>query len=277
MAKRCGIRAIALLAVSIIACQSPQANQPSSASSSSIVTQPSHHPEQAQPGLQHQGPTPSPSSNATITLLSGGYPRHPVTLVDEVEPGSSFFQFRERLRQAVHHRDADYIRSIATSSIKLSLGPEPDTLDDLDINNPNAPFWQDMENAIATGCTRYNQSSLEPEGWVCPHVFGASESIDIRNLNLPPDLFVNQLFIVGENVNVRAEARIDSPVIGTLSNEIVLLNRDINSVEDWTRIIMPTGQQGYVDDRYAYEPLGYRASFFRKNGMWQMNVFIAGD
>ena len=34
---------------------------------------------------------------------------------------------------------------------------------------------------------------------------------------------------------------------------------------------------GYVASRFVRSPIGYRAYFSRKDGRWQMLMFIAGD
>ena len=49
------------------------------------------------------------------------------------------------------------------------------------------------------------------------------------------------------------------------------------TLSGWTPIIMPNGQRGYVQNRYVYVTLGYRAVFDQVDGRWQMQVFIAGD
>lgn len=287
--------AIALLASSLVACNSSTVKQ-TEINHASRATQPSNNTEP----IQTRSPTPSPaapSRSPGITFFQGAYPPKPLTLVDAVEPGSDFFKFRERLRQAVRDRDADYIRSIASSPIKLGFGVGPTEIDALKIDHPDAPFWKQLEKAIATGCADsnqlYNNSSSKTESWVCPHVFAASATIDRQEF--PGEAFAWEVFIIGQDVPIRAEARSDAALIGTLSQERALLDGERiarfkqpsantttqepewYSTEGWTPILMPTGQRGYVENRYLYDVLGYRAFFSNQNGKWQLDAFVAGD
>jgi hypothetical protein len=305
--RRLGMGAIALsgmsitLGLSITACNISRGTTEVASDTPKTRSQPSPSSQRARanssPSTTRSQPSPSsqraransdskesaypPLGNAVAK--SASYPRQPVKLVEEVEPGSSFFQFREQLRQAVRDRNVQFIRSIVPSGNLPSFSAKPITLDGLDIENPNAPFWAHLEKAIATGCAIFESRGMDlPKKWVCPHVF---------NLGLD----VPDMVMVGENVNVRAKAGTDSPVIGKLSNEAVRLDSKTYeqlpervkppeyaepewfTLSGWTPIIMPNGQRGYVQNRYVYVTLGYRAVFDQVDGRWQMQVFIAGD
>lgn len=233
----------------------------------------------------------SPSSNSdalaetapqTTKPRAEPAPRQPLTLIDEATNSTDFSQFRERLRQAVRDRDAEFIRAIATPDIKLTFGL-PITLNDLDIDNPNADVWLHMEKAIATGCAsqHYGSPSEQPT-WICPHAFLAPD----QSPNM--DAF-SQVIIVGQDVNVRAQPNQNSPVVGTLSNEAVRYDTEatldlseqqrtaMSTLSGWYPVITPSGDRGFVSSRYAYSPIGYRAFFEKIDGDWKMSVFIAGD
>jgi hypothetical protein len=230
--------------------------------------------------ISPQAPITPDRSDAVETQENTIAARRPIVLEDQAKPGSSFYIFRQQLRQAVRDRDAAQIRAIAAPDIKLSFG-NPITLEDLDIDNPNSLFWQHLERVLAVGCTPYefpSDASNSAETWACPHVFQASLG----------DPF-SDVYIVGENVNVRARPQADSPVVGVLSNEVVQLDLEglnrlsesqrarLQTFDGWQPIIMPQGQQGYVSSRYAYFPAGYRAIFQQTATGWTMTVFIAGD
>lgn len=196
-----------------------------------------------------------------------------LSLVDQAQSSRDFFQFRQRLRQAVRDRNAGFIRSIVTPHTKLSFGGSL-TLDDLDIDNPKAPIWLGMEKAFSVGCAKASGSAGTPT-WVCPHVF------QVWPDNLDP---FNYVAILGKNVNIRSQASINSPAVAVLSNEVVKLaplqrkvQLDLNNLHDWSFVILPNGRRGYVLNRYVYSPVGYRG-FFEKIGKdWKMNFFVAGD
>lgn len=214
--------------------------------------------------------------------LAEATPRQPLQLVDDGATSAEFTQFRENLRQAVQNRDVEFIRAIAAPDIKLSFGL-PMTIDELDIDNPSALFWQNMEKAIATGCVS-EIFGVEPEKqtWICPHAFLAPDQVS----SMDP---FEHIVIVGNDINVRVEPTVDSPVVGSVSNEVVRYDSEgttelserqleaMSTVDGWHPIIMASGQRGFVSSRYAYSPIGYRAFFVKDNDAWQMTIFIAGD
>lgn len=230
-------------------------------------------------------PTPrasglAPASPSTPAATASPYARRPVVLTDQAKPGSSFYEFRQQLRQAVKARDVGFIRAIADPKIKLTFG-SPMTLDELEITNPQSLFWKRLERIINTGCTPYESASNapnQPERWACPHVFQASVGDPYTDV-----------YIVGEKVNVRAQPQANSPTIGVVSNEVVKSDSQalqrmtddqlalMQTVDGWHPIITPQGRQGFVSSRFAYVPVGYRAIFEQQGGRWKMTVFIAGD
>jgi hypothetical protein len=259
------IGAIALLtAILLPACQTPSDRSTTPSSSPTA-------PSQAQT---------IPSTSATSELpVAEPYPPRPAQPIDQVESGSDFFEFREQLRQAISDRNADYIRSIADPNIKLSFG-NPISLDDLDIDNPDAPFWQYLERSLAIGCINTTPGNPPDDtSWACPYVFQAPEITDA----------FEDVFIVGEGVEVHTEANASSPVVEVVSNEILKSDsqtlgtlseaqlRAIETFEGWRPVILPEGRRGFVSSRYAYSPIGYRAIFAKVDGAWKMQAFVSGD
>ena len=205
------------------------------------------------------------------------YPRRSIVLVDQVKPGSSFYEFRQRLRQAVTDRDAAFLRQIAAPDISLTFG-RPISIESLDIANPNAVVWRHLERIVNTGCAPTKAINSGAESWACPHV---AESA----LGNP----FSDVYIVGTEVNVRSQPDLNSEVVAVLSNEVVqhdpqggerLSPQDWKKVETWDGwrpVVTPEGIRGFVSSRYAYLPAGYRARFEQRQGQWTMVSFIAGD
>ncbi|NET31245.1 MAG: SH3 domain-containing protein [Cyanothece sp. SIO1E1] len=230
---------------------------------------------------------PEQSSEVKGNSTAEPFTRQPLLLKDQAKPAADFFQFRQQLRQAVKNREVEFIRAIAAPDIKLSFGGLTD-LDNLNISDPNALVWQHLERAIAIGCAQENYQSevntaRETEArWVCPQVFLASDLIETA------DPF-EQVFIVGEKVNVRAAPNNEGAVVDTLSHEVVKYDEQsiadlseqqlsmLETFDGWIPVVIPDGQRGYVSSRYAYSPIGYRAFFSQVDGEWQMTVFLAGD
>jgi hypothetical protein len=224
------------------------------------------------PALSAIAADPTPAV-AELTPASP-YARRPIELVDRVRPGSSFDQFRQRLRQAVVDRDAAFLRQIAAPDISLTFG-RPISIEQLDIANPNAVVWRHLERIINIGCAPTQAIS---EAWACPHVAESASG----------DPF-SDIYVVGTDVNVRSQPNTTSAVVAVLSNEIVqhdpqrgarLSRQDWEAIETWDGwrpIITPEGIRGFVSSRYAYLPVGYRARFEQRQGQWIMTSFIAGD
>ncbi|GAB1540989.1 hypothetical protein NUACC21_36580 [Scytonema sp. NUACC21] len=223
-------------------------------------------------------PTDNTVYQPKFTAQAMSYPRRPFKLRDRVPSSSSFYQFRERLKQAIRERDAKFIRAIADPKIKITFG-SPIPFSSLRFDNPNSLSWTRLERIISIGCTPYEAPpGVKINAYQCPHVSQASLG----------DPF-SDVYIVGENINVRAQPRNDSQVIGVLSDEVVKSNptgfsrltqqqqQEQQTFDGWQPIITPAGQQGYISSRYAYYPAGYRARFENKQGQWKMTVFITGD
>ncbi|HBB33987.1 MAG TPA: hypothetical protein DDZ80_09535 [Cyanobacteria bacterium UBA8803] len=233
---------------------------------------------------QQSSPATNPSAENTAdqptpsTVQATPYPRRPYKLRDQVPANSSFYQFRERLQQAIRDRDAKFVEAIADPKIQITFGlPKP--FSSLGFDNPNSLSWKRLERIINIGCTPSEApAGTKMDAYQCPHASQASLG----------DPF-SDVYIVGENINVRAQPRNDSPIVGVLSNEVVKSDpaglerlteqqrQEQQTVEGWQPIITPAGQRGYVSSRYAYYPAGYRARFENKQGEWKMTAFIAGD
>lgn len=253
---------------------SPEVNQDSTQASQS---QPASNPKELTP----PEPLPNQSSEqiTSANSLANSLPHRPIVLTDQAKPGSSFYAFRQRLRQAVRDRDADFLRQIADPQIKLSFGL-PITIEQLDIDNPKALVWQHLERIINIGCVPYEAPTDVPssEAWTCPHVAEASVG----------DPFTD-VYVVGTGVNVRSLPEANSAVVAVLSNEVVPFDsrgaerlsqqqvQGIETLDGWKPVTTPEGIRGFVSSRYAYIPAGYRARFEQKQGQWKMTIFIAGD
>ncbi|MBD1909383.1 MULTISPECIES: hypothetical protein [unclassified Leptolyngbya] len=217
------------------------------------------------------------SSKGTVAA----YPRRPFRLVDAARPGSTFYNFRESLRQTVQERRADDIRAIAAPDIYLSFGPDI-TLDDLDIDNPDSVFWKHLERVVNAPCSPRDAIDNSQE-WICS---SASEVESIGQSGYDP---YTDVFIVGESVNVRRAPGIHQAAVDVVSHEVVKTDPQgfeqlseaqqqlLETNEGWRPIITPKGNRGFVSSRYAFSPIGYRAIFKQEGHRWIMAVFVIGD
>jgi hypothetical protein len=220
------------------------------------------------------------------------FPHRSLRLRDEVEPGSEFDQFRQRLRQAVQARDAEFVAAlIPESGVSLGFGA-PRTRDELELENPDALLWSILEKAMALGCDRTSADYPAPEAtqvWVCHNI----NQLFYEQYPPPPsaqgvEYELSQVIVVGEDVNVRAQPTTSSPIVGILSNEVVTFDRQTweimpaeqrspDSIDGWTPVVLLNERSGYVFDRYVYFPLGYRVLFGQVDGQWQILHVPGGD
>lgn len=241
----------------------------------------------------------SHEENKTASSANSSRPnqsrRKPIRLTDEVPPGSDFDRFRQRLRQAVQNRDAQFLRSILPpNQVGIGFGIVP--IADLKLENRNANIWLWLEKALAVGCIKeqnLNRPDVAPgTAWICnnvPYEFSRQYPNPTSEGGVSYEL--NHAVIVGTDVNVRTQPSINSSVISSLSNEVVKVNRqlqnrqaeqrrrgeDFNPINGWTPILLADGRSGYVYNRFVYSPLEYRAVFGKVNGQWRLLYMPGGD
>jgi hypothetical protein len=208
-----------------------------------------------------------------ITLLAAGAPQSQQLLpVDEGPRDASFARFRQKLLAAARQRDRQAIWSIVDPRIEWSFGAD----------NGKPGFMQHWTEArrgaleaelirvLSLGGTFSNKG----EFWA-PYVFSRWPD--------RYDAFEYQV-ITGKNVNVRQRPSGDSPVVATLSYDIVKPAPDPPTAapspvgpHGWVQIITPSGTRGFVADQYIRSPIDYRAGFKKSRGRWRMTFFVAGD
>lgn len=196
--------------------------------------------------------------------------------VDEAKQDASFFAFREKLIDAAERRDAAFIMSILDPKIELSFGGDAGIADFKriwKITSKNSEFWDIFLKVIRNGGSFSRQGGITT--FYAPYTFGG----------FPEDLdaFEHEV-IFGRNVNLREGPDADSPVVASLSYNIVKVDYK-NSVKEkageerysWLRIETLGGKKGFVKSEFVRSPIDYRAGFEKKRGVWKMVAFIAGD
>lgn len=228
------------------------------------------------------------------------FPHRPFELEDEVPSNSDFAKFRREFKQAIANRNADFILPLLprydTGEVAIGFGLAP--VADLELEQSDSWFWSTLDKAMRFGCADVPAADLgyETAGdvvWVCPGTTLAFE----RQYPTPPetegiDHYINNLMIIGENVNMRSQPSLDSEVIALLSNEVVgsysegweqiysqlKENERRDPINSWTPVEIANGKQGFVYSRYAYAPLDPRLVFGRTDdGRWTILQIPAGD
>ncbi len=194
--------------------------------------------------------------------------------VDEAKTDASFLAFRTKLIEAAKKRDAKYILSIIDPDIKNSFGGNDGIEEFKDwwkINNSKSEFWNEFLPVITNGGTFFKEGKTKI--FFAPYSFNA----------FPDDLDAFKYSVIfGNNVNLRSKADIKSPVVASLSYNIVETLNSVMSKENaekvsWYEIKTLGGKTGFVSAEYVRSPIDYRAGFEKIKGKWKMTVFIAGD
>lgn len=209
----------------------------------------------------------SPEVAATPTSYSR-YLQQQLHLVDQVPRHSDFWQFRQRLREAINAHNAQYIRNVADPNIKLTFA-YPTTLENLDIDNSKSPFWAQMAKIFSQGCAQYSNIKFE-EVWVCPAIFEHwNEQVGYNN----------KVAVLGNKVNVYSQPSSSSKIVYILADEAVNLAKttsQIHKLDGWIKVILPTGNAGYVSAQHVYNQSEH--AIFRKiNGEWKMTYFFKSN
>jgi hypothetical protein len=190
---------------------------------------------------------------------------------DDAARDPSFFIFRARLLEAIQQRDAQFVVSILSPNIKNSFGGN-DGISEFrqywKLERPDSKFWKTMIRVLALGGS-FNEETT----FMAPYTYSKF-----------PDEFdaFEHGVVIGENVKVRKEPKLDGQIIGTLSYDIVKVTewKPINEAgkkQAWVTVLLTGNARGYIAEDYIRSPIDYRAIFEKKNGKWQLTAFVSGD
>ena len=200
--------------------------------------------------------------------------------VDEAKKDPSFFTFREKLITAVQKKDLKYFLSVVDENIKNGFGGE-DGIKEFrsrwELDSPDPDFFTIFLPVITGGGSFSKESAPQAPTFFAPYVFEQFP----RDLDAQANRYC---VITAKNVNLRKEGDLKSPVIASLSYNIVKIDEE-NSIEgrgkdgdmDWYAVETLGGKKGFVKAEYVRSPLDYRAAFMKVNGKWKLTAFAAGD
>ena len=199
--------------------------------------------------------------------------------VDQAQLNSTFFQFREKLLAAIAEKNVDFLLEHVDEDIKIGFGAEYGKEDfikswNLKDHAEQSLLWQQLAEVLSLGGVFDN---AELSSFTAPYTFHAW--VD--------DPYQYKV-ITGTQVRVRAEPRLQGPVLGSLNYEVVqsaelnegeipVLDTIENEVHSWEKIRTPQGQIGYVYGKFVRSPIDFRANFRYKEEKWMMTFFLAGD
>ncbi len=197
--------------------------------------------------------------------------------VDEAPLDTSFYVFREQLRQAIERKDVFYLLDVAAKDISVTFGEESGFADfisiwGLDSKQPDTlEIWQVLGRILAGG----GAFADGRKAFSAPYIYATwSEQYDAFDYGA----------ITGSGVRLRAQPSLSSRIEKTVSYDIVLVLKEEHIEEidgeryPWVQVETLDGTQGYVYGKFISYPVGYRAGFRRAaNGEWFMMFFVSGD
>jgi hypothetical protein len=194
--------------------------------------------------------------------------------VDEAEKDATFLIFRSKLIEAVKKRDAKYILSVVDRNIKNSFGGNDGIAEFKKywkIERPTSRFWDEFSAVINNGGNFVEETGNKL--FFAPYTFNS----------FPADLDAfDYSAIFGSNVNVRAKADENAPIVANFSYNVVKILKTVGDKKNpektaWYEVKSLGGKRGFVKAEFVRSPIAYRAGFEKKNGKWLMTFFIAGD
>ncbi|MDQ1329375.1 MAG: hypothetical protein QG641_2665, partial [Candidatus Poribacteria bacterium] len=207
---------------------------------------------------------------------------NPFIPMDEADQNPDFKKFRDELINAIKKKDLKFLLQHTDDKISYSFGGcDEDTIIKgfikfwkLDENPEKSEIWYELGEVLRLGGAFNDEKTsftapISSARW--PGILDAYEGS----------------VIIGENVNVRSEPSSKSKVITRLSYCVVRGGKSENETgsetingETYPWIAISTSGfdvYGYVFGKYIRSPIDYRACFEKKNGVWKMVFFIAGD
>lgn len=219
-------------------------------------------------------------------------------VIDQTSESAEFSEFLTQVRQAVRDRNADFIRSIITPYTLFGADGDLIRAENFNLNSPTDPFWFYMERSLSDGCV-IEANSLQPvwqadQIWLCPVALSAFDAILEERLLDQPNItpYEEHVVVIGQDVSVRTQPNISSPVIQTVSNAIVRFDRqtyqsaslqtqgeifDFNNPLGWVPVVLPDGQNGYISTQNAYRPIGTRVTFAEVGGNLKLQMLTIVD
>jgi hypothetical protein len=191
--------------------------------------------------------------------------------VDEASRDASLFILRARLLEAVQQRDSAFILSNLALDIFNSFGGNAGLAGFEEAwkpGQPNSKLWPTLATVLALGGSFQNENTF-----AAPYTYSRfPDQLDAFGHGV----------IVGENVRVRQMATADSPVVASLSFDVVEVTEwetksSGGGKQSWVKVKLASGQQGYIASAYVRSPLDYRIVFEKRQGRWLITTLVAGD
>jgi len=186
---------------------------------------------------------------------------------DEAARCQGFVAFRTNLQQIITRKDSAALLEIVDPNIRVSFGDAQgrEGFRAMWLTEParQGDVWAELGKVLDLGgrCTDANS-------FVAPYVFS----------DWPEDLDAFEYAaITGSRVRMRQAPRDTARALAFLDFALVRAKGLGDRETAWVPVETPDGRKGFVSRQYVRSPVGWRAFFSRKEGVWRLVTFVAGD
>lgn len=191
--------------------------------------------------------------------------------VDEGTTDASFVRYRDRLADAIRRRDTEALVGAIDPTIRTGFGPGGG-IDDFrtqwKLDSGESTLWSELDAILSLGGAFRGEG--ESRSFWAPYVYAAWPE--------GKDAFTH-VAALGPDTEIRAEARADAPLIGTVHWTILelIMREGFRPYAPWLEVRLPDGRTGFVRNEEVRGPIEWRAGFMKQKGEWKMVALVAGD
>ena len=213
------------------------------------------------------------SAAAGVAAQGKAYP------VDEGASDPAFAKFRTELLDAIVRRDVDGVVAAAAKDVMLSFGghagrddfrgfltlSEKDLADEFkhEAAERRESYWDGLEEVLRLGGR-----------FTAPGTFEAPYTWTVK-LDDTSDPF-RTFFAMGDGIPVRDRPSRFGNVVSTLDHDI-LETVDGGEGTPFLNVKLPGGGTGFVARQDLRSAVDFRAIFRKRDGRWEIDMFIRGD
>lgn len=191
--------------------------------------------------------------------------------VDQASQDPSFAAYRDMLLQAIRTRDSNAVVNLASTDIMLSFGGDAGrgslrrNLEGFESWQGEA-YWGELQRVLELGGVFLEDGAFCSPYLACLDPPGCADCDPFETV-----------FVTGGDVAARDAPESDARIVARLSYDVLRMDADAYSGENWYPVHLPTGRKAFVSAADARMSIDYRARFEKTGGRWVMTVFIAGD
>ncbi|MFN7115155.1 MAG: hypothetical protein ACK4TA_00050 [Saprospiraceae bacterium] len=197
--------------------------------------------------------------------------------VDEAPTDTSFYVFREGLKDIIQQRDKFRLLEVVDANIQIDFGGPAGVAPFVEAWNLDSPkdssaIWSTLENILALGGT----FDGDKQTFMAPYYTATfPDTYDASSMGV----------VLGQGVRVRAGTDLNSQILKTISYDILpVLDWEVKPdtidgvMDQWVKVKLSEKQEGFIFGKFVGSPYDYRAVFTRQpNSTWHLTALVHGD